>query len=115
MVAIATLIPGASYSSGTFSIPVSAMNNILSTDMTASDSAEKLIYGLLECCQEKQLLGSLTQRGAAVEVANKSVTSSVWEKSLNVFSNVTLVNFLVSLSFDTGPSLESGDGLSVIG
>lgn len=115
MVAIGTLIPGCTYSSGTFSIPVSALNNVLSTDMTASDSAEKLIYGLLECLQEKQLLGSLTQRGAAVEVANKSCSSSVWEKSLNVFSNVTQIAYLVAFAFDSGPSLESGDGLSVIG
>lgn len=115
MVAIATLLPGCSYSSGTFSIPVSALNSVLSTDMTASDSAEKLIYGLLECLQEKQLAGTLSQRGAAVEVANKSVTSSVWEKTLNTFSNITLVNYLVSFAFDTGPSLESADGLSAIG
>jgi hypothetical protein len=44
MVAIATLLPGCSYASGTFTVPVSALNAALINDMTASDSAEKLIY-----------------------------------------------------------------------
>ena len=109
MVAIATLLPGCSYASGTFTVPVSAL------DMTASDSAEKLIYGLLESLQELQTVGTLSQRSAAVEISNKSVQSSVWEKTLNVFSNVTLISYLVSFAFDSGPSFENANGLSVIG
>jgi hypothetical protein len=115
MVAIATLLPGCSYASGTFTVPVSALNAALINDMTASDSAEKLIYGLLESLQELQTVGTLSQRSAAVEISNKSVQSSVWEKTLNVFSNVTLISYLVSFAFDTGPSLENANGLSVIG
>jgi hypothetical protein len=94
---------------------VSALNAALINDMTASDSAEKLIYGLLESLQELQTVGALTQTRAAVEISNKSVQSSVWERTTNVFSNVTLISYLVSFACDTGPSFENANGISVIG
>jgi hypothetical protein len=72
MVAVATLLPGCSYASGTFTVPVSALNAALINDMTASDSAEKLIYGLLESLQELQTVGTLSQRSAAVDISNKA-------------------------------------------
>jgi hypothetical protein len=65
--------------------------------------------------QELQTVGTLSQRSAAVETSNKSVQRSVWEKLQNNFSNVTLISYLVSFAFDTGPSLENGNGLAVIG
>jgi hypothetical protein len=77
-----------------------------------------MMYGLLQSLHELQtvlLVGTLSQRTAAVEISNKSVQSSVWEKTLNVFSNVTLISYLVSFAFDTGPSLENANGLAVIG
>jgi hypothetical protein len=73
-----------------------------------------MMYGLLQSLHELQTVGTLSQRTAAVEISNKSVQSSVWEKTLNVFSNVTLISYLVSFAFDTGPSLENANGLAVI-
>ena len=111
MVAIATVIPGASYASGTFSIPWTALNAILSNDVTAVDNFEKLLYALLQCVNEKQILGSVTQPTLACEVANKAVQTGQWEYPANTFSDVTLVNFLAAFNFSTS-LLENGTNIA---
>jgi hypothetical protein len=82
-----------------FRFPSDSGRSALINDITASDSAEKLIHGVLESLQELQTVGTLSQHSAAVEISNKSVQSSVWEKPLNVFSNVTLISYLISFAF----------------
>ena len=115
MAPIASVIPGASYASGTFTIPVSALNNLLSSQFTASDSLEKLTYALLEIVHQGQIAGTVTQRNLAFEVSSKSASTSVWEKILNTFSNVHIVSYLTTFSLDVGPSLENANNITPLG
>jgi hypothetical protein len=110
---IANLIPGCTYASGVFTIPVTALNNILLNDVTAKDSAELLVYSLLQAIYEKQQLGSLSQPLIALEVSNKAVQSSVWESPANTFNNCTLVSYLTSFNFSSS-TLENGNNITVL-
>jgi len=98
---IATFLPGATYSSSTFTIPWSALNAVLATDITAADDSAKLLYALAQCLYEKQQAGTVLQTNLACEVANKSVTAGVWETSTNNFTTKYLVNHLLSTSFES--------------
>lgn len=108
-----TFLPGASYSAGVWTIPATALNAVLDNTITGKDSAELLIYSLLQCLFEKQNEGSLSQPHTAVEVSAKNSTQSVWESSTNVFSNCYLTSYLVSFNFTTAVT-ESGNNIAVL-
>lgn len=111
--AIASFLPGASYASGTFTIPWTAINGVLATDITAADDTAKLLYALMQCLHEKQVAGTITQPTLACEIGNKSVTTGVWETSTNNFTSKYLVNHLLSTSFDS-ITVESGASITSI-
>jgi hypothetical protein len=112
---IAQLIPGCSFASGTYSIPVSALNAILTSPMSTSvDSGAALIYGLLEALYQQQQSGVLSNYQAAVSIDNKTSQRSVYETAQNTFSSVSLVSYLTSFPFSTGGSNESVANLSQI-
>jgi hypothetical protein len=107
---VSSLVPGASYSSGTFSIPYSAINAILTTPITSEDSVEKLLFGLLEVVYARQKDGFITQPNLSCEISARQATSSVWEETTGVFSNADILSHLVSFNFDVGPTF-SGNNL----
>jgi uncharacterized protein (DUF2384 family) len=107
---VSTLIPGASYASSSFTIPFSAINAILTTPITAEDSVEKLLFGLLEVVYARQKDGFITQPTLSCEISNRAAQQSVWEESTGVFSNADLLSHLVSFNFDVGPTF-SGNNL----
>jgi uncharacterized protein (DUF2384 family) len=106
---VSTLIPGASYSSGSFTIPFSAINAILTTPITAEDSVEKLLFGLLEVVYTRQRDGFVTQPTLSLEISNRAAQQSVWEETTGVFSNADLLSHLVSFNFDTGPTFSGNN------
>lgn len=111
MVQIESLIPGASFSSNVFTIPVSALNAKLANDISGSNSAEKLYYALLQLLLDEQEAGTLSQPQVAMEIGNKSHQRSVWEEQTNVFSSCNLTSFLVSFNMSTNP-VESGNDIT---
>ena len=114
MVLVNTLLPGCSYSAGVFSIPVTALNAILANDITAADSGERLVYGLLQALYERQTANLLTQPTGAVEISAKSSTSDgVWELTTNNFTTCTTISYLVTFPFSSS-TLENGNNISVI-
>lgn len=110
---IATLIPGATYSSSSFTIPWSALNSILTTSVTAADDSAKLMYALAQVLYLKQQAGTVLQTNLAAEVAAKSVTTGVWETSTNNFTSKYLVNHLLSFPLDSITS-EAGNSITSI-
>ncbi len=114
MAPIASIIPGASYSLGTFSIPVSALTTASGLSIPSADRFEYLLYGLLASLKTKQDGGTVSQVTCAAEISARSVSNSVWETSLNTFSDVYLVNFLASFPFTTMPS-ETPSAMTSIG
>ncbi|KAG5185418.1 hypothetical protein JKP88DRAFT_289283 [Tribonema minus] len=124
MVAVATFLPGATYattgtvsiSSASYVIPVSAINTVISGtgSIGTGDSAERLLYGLLQVLYTKNQAGTTGQPQLGCEVANKNITKGVWETTTNVFANVNLVNFLVSNNFGTNALGEDPSNLQVV-
>ncbi len=79
---IAQLFPGCSFASGVYSIPVSALNSILTSPMSTSvDSGASLVYALLESLWQQQQSGVLQNFMAAVSIDAKNSTKSVYETS----------------------------------
>jgi hypothetical protein len=103
MVAIATMIPGATYASSTFTIPWSAIAAITTVDATASDSFEKLVHALLMALFEKQNAGTVTQVTCGAEISSVSQSVGVVEVTANTFSDRLLWSALVT--FDCGSTL----------
>ena len=71
---IASLVPGASYTSGTFTIPLSALARNSGLTITATDSVEKLLYALLQIMSVKTIARTdrdahTGQRGSRSELA----------------------------------------------
>jgi hypothetical protein len=100
---ISAAIPGASYASGVYTIPISALNTILTQDINSMDSFERLVFALLQVIYEKQTAGTFAQPTCGVEISSTSLSSGTWETSTNVFADRLLSNFLVS--FDAGSTL----------
>ena len=111
---IASLIPGASYSAGVYSLPTTALATASGLTITASDSVEKLYYALLQILNVKGVAGTLTQVNAGVEASSRSSTTSVWETSANTFVSKPIVTFLATVAFDTGGTVESGNSVTVL-
>ncbi len=112
---IASLIPGASFASGVYSIPVSSLNAILTSPMsTTIDSGASFVYAVLECLFQQQQSGVLQNYMAAVSIDAKNSTKSVYEVSQNTFQSVSLVSYLASFPFSTVSSNESVANLSQI-
>jgi hypothetical protein len=107
---IATRIPGASYSSGSFVIPFSAMNALLTTTMTSENSVEKLLFGLLEVIYQRQRDGFITQPTLSMEISNRASQETTWEETTGVFSNAQLLSHLVSFNMDSAASF-NGDNI----
>jgi len=107
------LLPGASFSSNQWVIPVSSLNSVLANDIVGKDSIELLIHSLLSALDEAQTAGAVKQVNCAAEVSNRSLGRSTWEESQNVFSNCVLSSFLVSFNLSTSPS-ESGNDITTL-
>jgi hypothetical protein len=104
-----TFLPGASYSAGAWHIPVSAVNSVLTSSVTGKDSAELLIFSLLEVLYQRQKDGFLTQPTISLECSNRAIGQSVWEEAPNNFSNCDLLSWLVSVNLDSSPSISRND------
>ena len=110
MVAIASALPGASYDVATssFIIPFGALNAQLGAQtLSPVDSLETLVYGLLEIQNRRKEAGTIGQVDQALEITSKSVSTGIWETSINRFDSKVLVSFLATLCFDAVPP-ESG-------
>lgn len=107
---ISEFLPGASYSADAFTVPYSALNAVMTQPMTAGDSAEKLLYGLLEALKRS----AISQPDAAMEVSSKSSGQSIWETTQGVFSDVKLVSYVVCFPFTPPPPTEDGDDLATV-
>jgi hypothetical protein len=112
---LSQIIPGCTYASGTWSIPASALNAILSSPISTSvDNGAAFLYSLLECIYVQQQNGTLQNYQAAVSCDAKNSTKSVYEISQNTFSSVSLVSYLISFPFSTGASNENVANISQI-
>lgn len=100
---ISTIMPGASYANSTFTIPWSSISDLTTNDVTASDSFERLLHGLIMVVLEKQNNGTLTQVNCAAEVSSVSQSQGVVETATNTFSDRLLWSALVT--FDCGGTL----------
>jgi hypothetical protein len=113
MPTIASIIPGASYAAGAFTIPWTAISAITTNDTVAVDSFEALVHGLVMCLFEKQNAGTITQVNSGLEVSSVSQSVGVVETSANTFSDRLLFSAL--LTWDCGatltPILVDGDTL----
>jgi hypothetical protein len=107
---ISTLIPGSSYGSSSFTIPYSAINGILTTPISAEDSFEKLLFGLLECVYARQKDGYITQPNLSCEISARQAAQSVWEEVNGVWSSADILSHLVTFNLDSGPTF-SGNSL----
>ena len=118
MAPISSIVPGITYSAGSYTIPDSALNTALLKGFSGDGSLERLVYALIQIIYEKNQAGSLTAYQAAVEVSNKVNQDSVWEKTQNVFTGAKLVSMLVSFctaTSGTGAAVsESASGVSTI-
>jgi hypothetical protein len=101
MAPIATIIPGITYSAGTYTISDATLNTNLLKGFTGDGSLEKLHYALTQIIYEKNQAGSLSAYQAAIEVSNKVTQTSVWERTQNVFSTYTIISMLVSYCVST--------------
>lgn len=122
MVAIAAFLPGASYattvpvtiSSASYVVPVSAINTAISPlTLGTGDSAERLLYGLLQALYTKNQNGSIGQAQLGCEVSGKSLTKGIYEATAGNFTTVSLVNFLVSHNLGTNALNEDPSNLQV--
>jgi hypothetical protein len=104
-----TFIAGSSFSAGAWHIPVSAVNSVLTTSVTGKDSAELLIFSLLEVLYQRQKDGVLSQPTIAIECSNRATQASVWEEAPNTFSNCDLLSWLVSVNLDSTPVISGND------
>jgi hypothetical protein len=104
MVLVASMIPGASYTSATFTIPWSALTALTTVDATPIDSFERLLHTLLTIVHEKCTANTITQVSCGVEVASKSLSVGTWEgPTANSFADILVDSFLVC--FSAGSSL----------
>ena len=79
---LSAIIPGCSWSSGVYTIPVSALNAILTSPMsTTVDSGAGFIYSILECLFQQQNSGVLQNYMASISIDAKNSTKSVYETS----------------------------------
>jgi hypothetical protein len=118
MAPVSSIIPGAAYNSTTqvYTIPVSALNAALLKTFVPNGSFEQLLHSLCTILKERSDAGSLAAYQCAASIDNKSIQSSVYEKTQNVFSNCTLVSMLLSFCFETtAVATESATNMSVIG
>ncbi|KAG5176400.1 hypothetical protein JKP88DRAFT_282763 [Tribonema minus] len=101
---IATALPGASFTAGAFTIPVTALNSgMTNPPVNSMDSFERLVHSLLTVVYQKGLAGTLSQVNCGAEVCSASLSAGTWETSTSVFSDRLLQNFLVT--FDAGATL----------
>jgi hypothetical protein len=102
---ISMALPGASWSSvnSSFTIPYSALNASLTTSMTAADSFERLLFGLLETLHFRSKDGFITQVNCSASPDARSSSQSVTETATNVFDNTDLLTHQVSFAFTTSP------------
>ena len=114
MVLLSTIIPGASYAAGSFSLPWTALNTAAGTTTTATDSFERLLFALIQIVFVKGQAGTFNQTNLGCEVSSLSESVGVWETSSNVFSDRLLSSALCT--FDQGAFLTtltpSGDTVS---
>lgn len=111
---ISALIPGASYASGTFTIPWTSVNALITNQIVAADSAERLILALAQIIDAKQKAGTLQQYNFGAEVSSKSISTSTWETAVNTFSDVTVISYLLSWNFGSTAFLEDGDNATSV-
>ena len=109
---LAQIIPGCTYSSGAWTVPAAALNQILTTPMTTTvDNGAEFVYSLLQCLNILTQNGTLTNSSAAVSIDNVSRTRSVYECVPNTFSNVNLTSILVSFPFTGAATFEAPDSI----
>jgi hypothetical protein len=112
---IGTLIPGATYSSGTFSIPISSLNSILSSDWTVTgDSAERLYFALLECLRIKCLAGTVTQPLLGMEIGQRAVSDGIIETASGTFTNQTVYSYVWNGWTSTAPATATPDVMTSV-
>lgn len=112
---LSQIIPGATYSSGTWSISASALNAILTSPIsTTVDNGAAFIYAILEVLYQQQQSGQLQNYMAAVSIDAKQSSKSVYETAQNTFTNVSLVSYLTSFPFTTGGSNENVSNIAQI-
>jgi hypothetical protein len=112
---IATAIPGCSYTGGVYTISISAINTVLGTDWdTANDSFERLLMALCMCLYTKQVAGTITQTNCGAEIAQKSISTGVWENPANTFTDVTLSSHLLCFNLGSTAFTEDPDTVTSI-
>lgn len=118
MVAIATLIPGATYTSGSYTFTWTQLNTALTaagvTNVTAIDSVERLFFALLALINAKQVNGTLTQYTSGCEISQQGSTlGSVWEYPQGSFVGCDLAQFLMSFRLTSGASIAGNNVVSM--
>jgi hypothetical protein len=104
MVKVSTVLPGASYASGVFSIPWTSLNAILTTPITPIDSFEAMLFAITEALFQRQTDGFITQPTVSCEISARSYSKGVWEESTGVFSSADLLSTLITYDLDSSPS-----------
>lgn len=104
---IASFCSGCTYTTGTFSIPIASLNTALTAagcqTITAADSTERLLHGLLTLLLAKNQNGTIQQYNMGAECSNASLSIASWETAQNVYNDVLTQGMLVS--FNLGSSL----------
>ena len=107
MTLINTMIPGCSYSAGSFTIPISALNTALTTNWDSSeDNAEKLLYSLLECLRVYE---ATTPSGLKASLTSTSVSIYPWSAGADSDTNNSVVRSITTSFSFIDTSIETGD------
>lgn len=115
---LSTLIPSTTYSSGTYSLSWTNINSALTaaggSTISAGDSAERLIYALLQLIQLRQNNGTLTDPLIGMKVSNSGITqSSSWETSTANYTTCDIQSMVAAFRL-TNSTLQAGANVASV-
>ena len=118
MVLISNFITGATYSAGSMTLTWTQINTQLTalgvTNVTATDSVERLIWALLAILAGKQTAGTLSQPTIGCEVSQMGITNgSVWETATNTFTTTDVLSILASFRLTSTVSAQGNSVAAV--
>lgn len=106
---LSTILPGASYSSGVWTIPVTAINNILTTPVTGKDNFEVLLMSLLDVLWRRGEDGFIQQWTCSAEVNQRVIQQHEWQEIERQYDSVQLLTHQVSFNLTTASNVGPND------
>lgn len=108
---LSVILPGSSYSSTTnsYTIPVSAINAILTTPVTGKDNFEVLLMSLLDVLWQRGEDGFIQQWTCSAETNQRVVQQHEWQEIERQYDTVQLLTHQVSFNMTTAAKFGPND------